>query len=307
MKKIQRTKTIEGTSIPGIIHNGGHYFYINVDIYEDGMTNCWELVDLKGLESKINSNWLTPVVPIGDTISIHGLGSYRIDEANWKFNKKSYYKHIKETIKVLNPEFVNIYEISNREKTLSETRRIVHSPRATDFYVENEMFYQTAEGNGFFIFMKYEGKHYLVNLIAYKNGLVVIYHLPNEVQYRVKEIGPLFENGTFFTTYDNPIPITLSDLGEVILSKPLYAANIEEKYKELMDIYKKLNGEKSSLEACREAYYSYLENPSEFYRENLRKKYELVPEHERRYLGDMDSKDSDYRRILYRPNVKREV
>ena len=34
---------------------------------------------------------------------------------------------------------------------------------------------------------------------------------------------------------------------------------------------------------------------------------EAVPESERMYLGDMDSKDSDYRRILYYPDKKREV
>jgi hypothetical protein len=55
MKKIRRSKIVEGTSIPGIIRNGGQYFYIGVDIYEDGMINCWELVDLKGLKNKIET------------------------------------------------------------------------------------------------------------------------------------------------------------------------------------------------------------------------------------------------------------
>lgn len=54
-------------------------------------------------------------------------------------------------------------------------------------------------------------------------------------------------------------------------------------------------------------YYLYLENPIEFYRDKLREKYERVPEHERMYLGDMDTKDWDYQRILYRPDEKREV
>jgi len=51
----------------------------------------------------------------------------------------------------------------------------------------------------------------------------------------------------------------------------------------------------------------YLENPTGFYREHLREKYQRVPEHEPMYLGDMDSKDWDCPRILYRPNEKREV
>lgn len=52
MQRIKRQKAIEGTRIPGIIKNG-QYYYINLDVYEDGMINCWELVDIKGLEEKL--------------------------------------------------------------------------------------------------------------------------------------------------------------------------------------------------------------------------------------------------------------
>jgi len=59
-------------------------------------------------------------------------------------------------------------------------------------------------------------------------------------------------------------------------------------------------------EKCREIYYEYLVYPCEDARERLRAAYEAVPEHERMYLGDMDSKDWDYRRILF-TDEKREV
>nr|WP_306665852.1 hypothetical protein [Paenibacillus oleatilyticus] len=64
MQKISRQRTIEGTCIPGIIKNM-QYYYINLDVYEDGMINCWELVDLNGLKEKIEINWLVPNVPNG--------------------------------------------------------------------------------------------------------------------------------------------------------------------------------------------------------------------------------------------------
>ena len=47
-------------------------------------------------------------------------------------------------------------------------------------------------------------------------------------------------------------------------------------------------------------------DPCDYTKEKLRKAYEAVPEHERMYLGDMDSKDWDYHRILY-SDKKREV
>jgi hypothetical protein len=117
MQKIKRQKTIEGTRIPGIIKNG-QYYYINLDVYEDGIVNCWELVDLIGLEEKLQINWLVPQVPVGEHLSIYGLGWYKIESAKWKYDKKSYLKYINDVIKKLNPKLNNIYKISNEEKEL---------------------------------------------------------------------------------------------------------------------------------------------------------------------------------------------
>ncbi|MEK3792851.1 hypothetical protein MKX42_14065 [Paenibacillus sp. FSL R7-0204] len=307
MRAIRRTKTVEGTSIPGIIHNGGSYFYINVDVYEDGMVNCWELTDLKGLSGKINSGWLTPAVPSGKQLSIHGLGAYTVESAKWTYNAASYYQHIQETVSLLNPDHTNIYEISDREQEQSEARRIAHSPSSTEFYVNSEMFYQTTEGKSVHLFMKNSGAVYLVDVVIYKDRKVAVYNLPADAEYTLEELDALVADKTFFTTMDTPVTVHILQLGEVTLGEALYSADAQEKLKELHNLHKQLNGEQTAHEACRAAYYAYLENPGEYYREQLRIKYELVPEHERMYLGDMDTKDWDYQRILYHPEETREV
>lgn len=307
MQKIRRKKVIEGTTVPGIIHNGDQYFYINVDVYEDGTVNCWELVDLAGLKEKIDIGWLTPIAPRGRTLSIHGLGAYKIDSANWLHDKDTYYRYVVKNVKKLNPEFENMFKITTAQKELNEARKVVYSPTAVDFYVVREMFYETVEGKGFFIFMKENERNYLVNMVVYENGLVGIYNMDFEKYYQMDEIAELFKNGILFTAFSHPLEVTIAELGEVCFSEVLYAADIEEKQKELSDMFSKLKGEKTTLEICREAYYHYLANPSDFTRANLKEKYELVPEHERMFLGDMDSKDWDYQRIIYSPNEKREV
>ncbi|MFB0841401.1 DUF7638 domain-containing protein [Paenibacillus oleatilyticus] len=307
MQKISRQRTIEGTRIPGIIKNM-QYYYINLDVYEDGMINCWELVDLNGLKEKIEINWLVPNVPNGEILSIFGLGAYKVKSAKWNYDKKSYYRHIKNTIEKLNPKMSNIYTISKYEKELLEKRKVTYSPEAKDFYVKSEMFYhQTVDGKGFTIFMKHKDISYLVNLVVYKDGRVTCYNSSFEFNYELSELEQLFRNGTFFTDFNAPTEIVLDNFAKVTLEKGLYATKQEEKYKELMDLYSKLNDKKTSLEKCREAYYRYLEYPSDYSREKLKELYELIPEHERRYLGDMDNKDSDYVRIIYRPKDKREV
>lgn len=306
MQRISRRKIVEGTRVPGIIKNM-QFHYVNIDVYEDGMVNCWELVDLDGLKEKINTNWLVTQVPDGENLSIHGLGSYKIGSATWKYNQRSYFRHIKETVKQLNPDMENIYSISKREKNLLNQRRVSYSPQATEFYVKREMFYETSDGEGFTVFFKHDGKCFLVNLIVYMDGRFTCYTSDFELSYQVEEIESLFQNGTFFTDIEQPTTIILNHFAEVTFTETMYSVDSLEKYKELKDIYIKLNGGKTAFEKCREMHYEYLKDPNEYCRMKLKEFYEQIPKHERMYLGDMDTKDSDYVRIIYHPERKREV
>ena len=90
------------------------------------------------------------------------------------------------------------------------------------------------------------------------------------------------------------------------IEKINYFVEKSQKFKEIEDMMKKVCEEETTLELCKEAYFEYLTDPCDYTKEKLRKAYEAVPEHERMYLGDMDSKDWDYRRILY-SDKKREV
>lgn len=305
MQKISRQKNVEGTTISGIIHNG-QYFYTNIEIYEDGMIHCWELVDLNGLKEKIASGWLVSQIPNGKNVSIHGLGTYGVASAEWKFDRDEYEDYIHTTIKKLNPTLTNIYKIAVEEKALWEKRRVVVSPQPTEFYVKKEISYETVQGDSFTIFMKHKNQNILVNLVMYKDGNIVCYAPNIEVRYTVKEIQALFNDGTFFTHFKKPTKIVLGNLGTVTLNEAVDSVEIHEKYKELLDMYAKLQGNEDSLEKCRRVYYEYLEYPSEEGKKRLKELYEAIPEHERMYLGDMESRDSDYRRIIY-SNSTREV
>jgi hypothetical protein len=42
--KVYREKIVEGFSIPAIIHNS-QYFFVEIDVYEDGRVDCWNFED----------------------------------------------------------------------------------------------------------------------------------------------------------------------------------------------------------------------------------------------------------------------
>ena len=98
----------------------------------------------------------------------------------------------------------------------------------------------------------------------------------------------------------------IKNFAEIEIESINYFVEKSQKFKEIEDMMKKVCEEETTLELCKEAYFEYLTDPCDYTKEKLRKAYEAVPEHERMYLGDMDSKDWDYRRILY-SDKKREV
>jgi hypothetical protein len=116
----------------------------------------------------------------------------------------------------------------------------------------------------------------------------------------------MFSSGTLSSSIDGEFQISIPHFAELTVSAQ-YKVDTQEKQKEIKSLLAKVKGEADTLEICRRIYHQYLINPTTANRERLRQAYEAVPEHERMYLGDMDTKDADYVRILYQPDLKREV
>lgn len=128
--------------------------------------------------------------------------------------------------------------------------------------------------------------------------------LLEEKYFSLEEIKEMFEKNILTTEVKDKFFI--KDFAEIEIEKINYFVEKSQNFKEIEDMMKKVCEEETTLELCREAYFEYLADPCDYTKEKLRKAYEAVPEHERIYLGDMDSKDWDYQRILY-SDKKREV
>ncbi len=93
--------------------------------------------------------------------------------------------------------------------------------------------------------------------------------------------------------------VRVHGLGGLILAQASHVVSINSKALEIKDMQPTLAGAPMTLKLCRQAYESYLEKPTPTHREALRKAYEQVPEHLRRYVGNMDTRDTAVRMILY--------
>ncbi len=303
---IQRQRTIEGTTIAGIIQNMGYHF-CDVEIFADGMINAWHLNDLTQFASRFEAGSLRILtsIPDGETFSIFGLGEYRVSKAQWQHTPQSYLRKVEQTLRILNPTLSNLYCVTQHELDQNERRRIVYCSHAQPYRVTAEIGYSTEPGRKTRLFVRHDDRCLLANICVFKSGSVRISHPDLIEQTTLEELDTGFREGRFITSIETPLEVSCGELGVLTLVNANYCVNINSKRKELHAMFDTLD-RRDRHEKCRQAYFQYLEDPSEFNRDQLREAYEKVPEHERIYLGDMDTRDTDYQRILY-STKKREV
>lgn len=306
MSVVYRKQKIEGVTVPAIIHNG-NYFLIQMGVYEDGTISCWDKCDLDDFIGFLKRRRVVACIPEGKELSINGLGSYKVTDADWKYDIEGYNQYIRDTVKSINPEMENIYKTTQREKDKWKKARVGFIPTAIPFKLKGQLGYDMVEGRSSYIFYRNgEEQLYITDITVYSDKTVRL-GISGDREFSVEEIDGLFNNGTLAVAPRSEEKVIIEGIGELLLSKGSYCCKVSEKKKEIKELAIEMAGEKDAIDRCRQAHYLYLCEPTDWARENLRKAYEAVPEHQRMFLGDMDSRDSDFRRILYNPDEKREV
>lgn len=304
MGKVYRKQRIEGVTIPAIIRNGS-YFWHSMAVYEDGTVSVWDdKIDLDDVPRLLASRKLIFSVPDGSAISVFELCSIDVISAEWNFDEKSFYSHIVDTVKTMNPELANIYKTTEREKAKWKEYHVGFTASPTPFKLEDRKFgYDPLEGNNAHIFLRDGGRLTLTELYCYKDGTFSVDGL--EGYFGFDDISRMFKEEVLAVKPQSGERIYLGDLG-VAEVKVEDGVSVKNKLAELENKSLRVQGKPDAHDAAIKAYHAYLVEPTEFYKNRLREAYEAVPEHERCYLGDMDTRDSDFRRILYTDN-KREV
>jgi hypothetical protein len=319
---IQRQRTIEGTTIAGIIRNVGYHF-CDVEIFADGMINAWELNDLPQFASHFEANSLRifTSIPDGEILSIYGLGTYRVTKARWRHTPQSYLRRVEETLRVLNPELSNLYCVTQQE--MDRNKHWLLLSQVEPYRVTADG-YRKEPGRKTRLFVQHDSHCLLADVCVFKSGSVRISHPDLIEEISLEELDTGFREGRFLTSIETPREVSCGELGTLTLVNtddtlrevssefgtftlvdPRYGIDVASKREELHTMFDMLDG-RDRHEQCRQAYFHYLQNPSDSNRDRLREAYEKVPEHQRAYLGDMDTRNTDYERILY-SSEKREV
>ncbi len=306
---ISRMQTIDGFSIPGIILNM-QYHFTDIQVYRDGLVHCWEMVDLELFKKKLNNKWVVTSIPNGERISIFSLGNWTIDQGEWLYDKETFFEYVYSLIQRMNPQLENLYNCHGRttEKIGHVTVSIFAEPNPKPYYISNNqrIFPERTNGEKFYIFFRdIDNKLYLAELSIFKNGHVEITSLPQKRSFGFSDIRSLIDDRKIITNIPVGERIYVMGLGSFI-SIGGYGVDVESKYKEFLDKYDTFTGGIGSLEKCRQVFEKYKIEPTTELKEKLKQAYEDIPEHQRIFVGDMDTKDLEIRHAIYGDIEKKE-
>ena len=98
---LQDGKRIDGIFFMAFIHNGD-YHLTRISVYQDGMIDCWELVDFEGFKEKVRSGWVVTQPPEGALISVSGLASFNAVNASYRIDPEELIKDVADELERLN-------------------------------------------------------------------------------------------------------------------------------------------------------------------------------------------------------------
>ncbi|MDR6568822.1 DUF7638 domain-containing protein [Chitinophaga ginsengisegetis] len=297
--KVYRQKTVEGFSIPAIIRNGS-YFFVDLDVYEDGRVNCWNFEDFEHFKKDVRRGWVRLNIPDNEEISIHSLGAWTITDGAWIFTPESFIDYVLSLVKKLNPKLENIYQYS--EKKINGVS--IGEDGSSSVYREHkrtpdDVFPDKIDGKSLNLFYKVKEEYHLTKVNIFSDQTLRLSRLEETVELTLQELEELIAKKIIVTEVPALSRVHIYGLGSFTIKQAEYTADINQKRLEIRDIVGKLNGEPTSIQLCRQAYTQYINDPTPSNKERLKITYENVPDHNKMYVGDMDTKDIEVRMIIY--------
>lgn len=300
--RIERTTTIEGIVTPAFIHNAGWYFLIDLPVYADGLVDVWETVDLALFEEKIASGWVSTAAPDGASVEISALASFAVDAGRWELTPRELSTRVRALVEELNPRMRNLYECheenivligKKRVSTLGISKKVPIRPESSTLGARR------LRGESTSAFFVDDGRTYVADLRVFEDGMIELGRVPSARVVSIDELHAAARDGTLRTEPRDGERVEILGLGSFAVRRPIRCIALEELLRSMPDLVDRACGRPDSVARCRAAYERYLREPTEANREELRAAYERVPDHNRKYVGDMDTKDVAVRMILY--------
>jgi len=285
-----------GYAISGFINNMQCH-HTTIDVYSDGVIDCWGFVDRNLFQRKLNQNWVVSLARHDQSISIFNLGGTDHSNAKW-FNKPKDIKGlVTELVRDLNPTMKGLVDMK-----VVDTEVRGHGTYSK-MGLSDKKPYRRSEsgiilGDIVPVIIKQDGGLFeLSQLFIFEDSKFRVGIDSPLISYM--ELEGLYQSGAILNKVDAGSRFCIPGVGEFTCDTELGYIDDEDRLREVKDKLGVLNGNKSIVTQTAEQFDAYSEDPSSEGLDKLRSLYEQVPTHEKMYCGDMDTMDYEIRRILY--------
>jgi hypothetical protein len=162
----------------------------------------------------------------------------------------------------------------------------------------------TIPGKSFQAFIKNGDLYFVTEIKVYRDSKIYCWEMLDFDGFKEKIdrgwVKTSLPEGARVSMMCGNLSFTVDSLKERLRQRVNAVVEEQEFIKEVEDEIRRLNGQLTTTEICRQALLEYNNEPNQHNRDCLSKAYDAVPKHCRIYLGGMDDKDSEYRSILDR-------
>lgn len=301
LTRLRSEAGLDGVSIPGFIRNG-RFFLSSLAIFEDGLIDCWGMVDIPLFEDKLISGFVRTSIPEGETLCIHPMGELVVASPQWESCEDGLLRCVEDLVTQLNPDRSGLYDMQGcATETVDGARYVKVDRRVAGCWLPSADNSRCAplKGRRFQAFERVPGGREVVDVVIFENDSVITRGRHGSSRTNFASFKEKAEAGH----YDFPVEgdrIGIHGIGTFICAGSAshgYGPGVVAG--ELEDLRNHLLGRPARHEVCREAFDTFCKSPNAETFETLRQAYEAVPVHLRKYCGGMDAKDIPIRMALY--------
>jgi len=269
-----------------------------VDVFADGAVDCWGFVDVDLFKQKLRSRWVVPSPTKDDQhISVFHFGMTGFRRAEWLQSPTSIAAEVDSIVKSLNPEMKDLVNMEGNDTEAHGKVRYAKMGLSDKkpFRVADNSGEELLGGSVSILRVRAEAFE-LTNLFLYSDGLI---RVGSGTTLPLDQLKDLYERGEITNTAPAGSRIVIPGLGSFETTADFGGVSQHGRILELHDKLNELRGQPSVVALCAQAYAEFEKAPSDEKKELLRRVYERVPEHLRCYCGDMDTRDTAIRKVLY--------
>jgi hypothetical protein len=100
--RTENDQEIPGTFTHAFIHNGGTYFLTEIKIYQDGMIDCWGLVNFEEFRQKVAKGWVVTSLPNNAQVSVSLMTNFKATDVQAWVKEDEFIKEVADEIERLN-------------------------------------------------------------------------------------------------------------------------------------------------------------------------------------------------------------